>query len=166
VKNLPLTAEVRDFVADDDREDRMFEWTEKSILSCLLAVLLTKLHLRAKQNEFTSKVQCLLGTQQGRDLEQVSSVFKEMAEGTREYQDSQETDLQTLLTVIHGQNRMLLPMIAYPDQAPPPPFMELNPVRSYFHQARDLVDDFHAVFERIPGALKVLRDYVMEFRSV
>jgi len=160
VQNLSLTAEVRDFVAGAF-EDRAFAFTKKSMVSCLLAVLMTKLHIRAEQSAFADKVQCFLGTQQGQILEQVSSVLVEMAEGTREYQESQEQKLQPLMFTIEQINHMILPALVYPEV-----FARATRARvagrSVLVETQSLLDEFFVGFERISGAHQVLMDYVGE----
>jgi hypothetical protein len=50
-----------------------------------------------QQQTFQYKMRCFLATNQGRILEQVSSVLKELTSGSKEYQDSQEARVQAIV---------------------------------------------------------------------
>jgi hypothetical protein len=67
------------------------------ISCCLLALLLMNLECKMQQQTFQYKMRCFLATNQGRILEQVSSVLKELTSGSKEYQDSQEARVQAIV---------------------------------------------------------------------
>jgi hypothetical protein len=72
-------------------------YTRRRISCCLLALLLMNLEQKTQQQTFQYKMQCFLETHQGRILEQVSSVLKELTSGSKEYQDSQEARVQAIV---------------------------------------------------------------------
>lgn len=82
-----------------------------AILHFLVAMFAMKLQLENEYVSFSSGMNVFLATSHGESLQQVSSVLKEMACGSKQFQETQRSQVMALMNAIEAKNSFVFPAV-------------------------------------------------------